>query len=325
MGCSEKHEEMPQPEPGSPLELLVMTRTDGATQIGDASCPDIKAWLTTAEGPVQEGSFHYTNTGWESTLSVKEERQYYLYGYMPGSTINATDPTAADGDFSNGVDFTMNSLPAISNEDICVIIGVQRIDGTGTSVANVQEGNYGYLSGIVGKNYVNLLMGRLYSGLELNFMIDEDYAKLRSIHLTEVKLNCTYGTVNATLNIRNGSGVGTPAFVQAVAGAHSATFLSTETVLDKRYVNSPLVIDKLVYCAPSVFDADGTYLSITSKYHVYDNKGSDLGERTATNKLKITAGSLVPGQKKTVVLTVKPTYLYILSDGDLDNPVVTIN
>ena len=49
-GCADKSEETPQPSPepevGSPLELQAVTRTNGATLIGDASCPDIKAILT---------------------------------------------------------------------------------------------------------------------------------------------------------------------------------------------------------------------------------------------------------------------------------------
>ena len=72
--------------------------------------------------------------------------------------------------------------------------------------------------------------------------------------------------------------------------------------------------------------AVGTGLSenfiLESEYEVYDLKDNLLSTRTARNNL---SGVLpVMGQKKEVVLTVEPTYLYQLSDDDLNNPVVTI-
>ena len=326
-GCGEKSEEdIIEPDPGSRLELGSLTRTDNATPYEDTDC-SIRAYLTEATSVVKEdGLFEYTGVTWNSNLSVKEERQYYLYGYMP-SSITGTFAPPTNGDYSDGVDITFNNIPDITDLDVCVVVGVQRIDGPSV-VANVQEGNYSYLSGIVGKNYVNLLMGHLYSSLQLAFKIDDEYSMLRSIRLKEIKLNSTYGNVNATVNIRRGRGVGTPTFTKVSSAANpSVDFLSTSDsplLLNRNYITNPLTIDKLVYCAPGIFDSNGTYVSITSTYDVLDKAGNSLGERTSTNKLKITASSLASGQKKTVVLTVKPTYLYILSDYDLDYPEVVI-
>ena len=326
-GCGEKSEEdIIEPDPGSRLELGSLTRTDNATPYEDTDC-SIRAYLTEATSVVKEdGLFEYTGVTWNSNLSVKEEHQYYLYGYMP-SSITGTFAPPTNGDYSDGVDITFNNIPDITDLDVCVVVGVQRIDGPSV-VANVQEGNYSYLSGIVGKNYVNLLMGHLYSSLQLAFKIDDEYSMLRSIRLKEIKLNSTYGNVNATVNIRRGRGVGTPTFTKVSSAANpSVDFLSTSDstlLLNRNYITNPLTIDKLVYCAPGIFDSNGTYVSITSIYDVLDKAGNSLGERTSTNKLKITASSLASGQKKTVVLTVKPTYLYILSDYDLDYPEVVI-
>lgn len=330
MGCTDKHEEIPlsESEQGSPLELQALTRTDNATQYVNANC-SIRTYLTEANSVVKEdGLFVYTGAGWYSNLSVKEERQYYLYGYMP-STIGGTFAKPDDGDYSDGVDITFNNIPDITDIDVCVVVGVQRVDGA-NAVANVQEGSYGYLSGIVGKNYVNLLMGHLYSSLQLSFKIDDEYSLLRSIRLKDVKLNSTYGNVNTTLRIRKGGGVGTPTFTQVGGAPNSPVkFLDPESgdspvTIDRNNIVNAKPLDRLVYCAPGIFDVDGTYVSITSKYDVLDKKGVFICERTSTNKLKITASSLAPGQKKNVILTVKPTYLYVLSDNDLDNPVLTI-
>lgn len=330
-GCGEK-EEVPlsEPEPeqeqGSPLLLRTLTRTDGATQFADPNC-SVRAYLTDATSVVEaNGLFQYTGAVWNSNLSVKEERQYYLYGYMP-STLGGTFAKPDGETYADGVDLTFASLPDISADDPCVVVGVQRVDNE-SATAEVTEGHYGYLSGIVGKNYVNLLMGHLYSSLQLAFRLDEQYAKLRSIRLKEVKLNSTYGNVSTTLNIRSGYGVGSPTFTKLNTAANrSVPFLSTTEspkVLTKEHVINALTLDRLVYCAPSIFDANGTYVSITTKYDVLDKQGINLGERTSTNKLRITASSLIPGQKKLVTITVRPSYLYVLSDFDLDNPVLTI-
>ena len=329
-GCGEK-EEVPlsEPEPeqeqGSPLLLRTLTRTDGATQFADPNC-SVRAYLTEASTVVQDGLFEYTGAAdavWNSNLSVKEERQYYLYGYMP-STLGGTFEPPASGKYSDGVDLTFSDLPDISGDDPCVVVGVQRVDSE-SAPAEVIEGHYGYLSGIVGKNYVNLLMGHLYSSLKLAFRLDEQYAQLRSIRLKEVKLNSTYGNVSTTLNIRSGSGVGSPTFTKLNTAANQPVdFLSSPELLTKEHIIDALTLDKMVYCAPCIFDANGTYVSITTKYDVLDKQGINLGERTSTNKLRITASSLIPGQKKLVTITVRPSYLYVLSDFDLDNPVLTI-
>lgn len=327
------------------LQLQAVTRTSGATQIGNADCPDIKAYLATATELMQignkyYGTFHYntssTPAGWTSDISVKEERQYYLYGYMPASLAATVDMPS--GGYSDGIDLKFANLPAISEDDICVVVGVQRLDGplAGSATANVDEGNFSYLSGIVNKNYVNLLMGHIYAGMELNFMIDADYAKIRSIHLKSVTLSTNYGTVNATIKLRNKKGIDEATFDKVEDGSGTTKNILETTdpkvVLDNTATLTGKTLD-MIYCFPSIFAQADANLNITSIYDVYD-RNADLADPntkpirancSSTNKLKIAAAALVPGQKKTVVLTVKPTYLYVLSDGDLDNPVVTIN
>ena len=74
-----------------------------------------------------------------------------------------------------------------------------------------------------------------------------------------------------------------------------------------------------------------TRLVLTSRYDVYDKKGNLIRKDcTATNTLEIS--SLYPtqtearrGSRYTVNLIIKPTYLYVLSEPDLDNPTVVLN
>jgi hypothetical protein len=61
-------------------------------------------------------------------------------------------------------------------------------------------------------------------------------------------------------------------------------------------------------------------------YNVYDRKGNLIRKDCkAKNVLNLPTGGLTRGQKYTFNLTVNPTYLYVLSDPDLDNPTITVN
>ncbi|MBQ7426619.1 MAG: hypothetical protein IJV20_05140 [Prevotella sp.] len=326
--CADRPEEdLSQPEyEGPPLQLGAVTRTDGATSYSGNQ--DIRIYLTNEAGMVKEDG-EFSASGWTSNLNVKEESQYYIYGFMPktitGATITYRPPTGEN--YANGIDLSFTGLPAITTDDICVVVGVQRV-ASATSTANVTEGNYSYLSGINTQNYVNLLMAHLYTGLEVKFKLDADYAKLRSIHLKECKLSYTYGTVSATVNIRAGQGIGSPDFTKTSGSETTFSLLETtdtEVVLDNTTTSTAVSL-KQAYCAPCLF-TDNTSITITSTYDVYDKKNIKLGERTSVNKLNTAwpaSTTAAPGLKKTVTLTVKPTYLYILSDNDLDNPVIQI-
>ena len=103
-----------------------------------------------------------------------------------------------------------------------------------------------------------------------------------------------------------------------------------EKVLDKALANQNdptktlVSLDLPAYCRPPVAVV-GTYnLTLTTIYDVYDIKGQNLGERVSENKIKFDVAEVKPGQEKKLVLTVKPTYLYVLSDNDADNPTITL-
>lgn len=339
---------VPQPEEGSKLELYAITRTDGAYSIPDAETPatSVKLFLYTLtptnENPnnytESDGSFSYNNNQWSpaTAISVKEETQYYMYGYMPGTLGGSVSVTASDlnGDYSKGVDLTLSNLPAITLDDIGVLVGVQRVGSTTMELPDVKEGQYGFRSGIKGENFVNLLMAHLYAKLKLSFKLDPDYAELRSIHLKKVTLTSKYADgASVTVNLRDGKGIGNPTFPSSSEGAdeHIVTLLKTtdpEKVLDKALVNSEnpaMALDIPAYCRPIAVEEGKTYnLTLTTTYDVYDTAGENLGERTSVNKIKFSMANVRPGNENNIVLTVKPTYLYILSDNDLDNPVIDV-
>lgn len=354
-GCSasSSDDDLQQPEQVA-LQLRAVTRTDDAFTIpgGDNPASSVRLFLATLtptnENPnnysLTEGSFSYKNSQWSSTnslnpLIVKEETSYYLYGYMP-SSISAT-PSApdSDGDYSKGINLSFTGLPAITSDDICVLVGVQLVGANSTGLQTaVTEGQYGFRSNIKGQNYVNLLMAHLYAKLKVNFKIDPNYAELRSIHLKEVTLTSKYADgASVTVNLRSGQGIGSPSFPSGSEGEikHTISLFKSsaiipEKVLDKALANqndptkSLVSLDLPAYCRPPVAVV-GTYnLTLTTTYDVYDLKGQNLGERVSENKIKFDVAEVKPGQEKKLVLTVKPTYLYVLSDNDADNPTITL-
>ena len=332
---------LPEPEEDNRLELSAVTRTTGATAMPDAD-QTIQVYLAT-EDSYQSGTFEHTaGGGWTTTgLTVKEEAPYYIYGYMPSTVIGTVSVGATDlgGDYSKGIDLTLSGLPCITTEDVCVIVGVQRVTSPTVSPdkPTVTEGSYGYRAGTKGQNYVNLLMAHLYSRLDMSFKIDPDYAELRSIHLKKVILTSKYGTAAVTVSIRDGVGIGSPAFPAASEeneGLPKTLFESSTTepvvpekVLDKALGGAEMALDIPAYLLPVTAAAGSNYnLTLTTTYDVWDRgSGQNLGERTSVNKITLNSSAVRPGNEQKLILTVKPTYLYILSDNDLDNPVIDVN
>ena len=77
-----------------------------------------------------------------------------------------------------------------------------------------------------------------------------------------------------------------------------------------------------------------TEFTLVSQYDVYDTKGNLIREnQTAANKINInqifstqliTVTEFERGTRYTLKLKVNPTYLYMLSEPDLDNPTVEV-
>lgn len=348
VACADDHDDELQ---GGTLQLLSVTREGETTPTPEEiKSGSIRLFLAT-EDDYTSGSFSEavdpgdpTNTIWTNNgASVKENTQYYFYGYMPNDidvvwSGSMTKP--AVGDYSDGATLTLSGMPVLTDKDICVIVGVKRVTDASKPVAT--KGEYGYLSGVADENRVSLLMGHLYSQLQLQFCVDREYYALRRIHLKAVTLKSTYNaktaTVTATVHLQAGDGL----TKENVVFSNPATTRPDDdnawkfdllTGDDLNLVGAPeqnavspeyTKIDKTVNCPYKIFDSDGTYLTIESTYDVYDTNNNKIREGCkAVNKVKVSG--MAPGVKKILTLTVTPTYLYVLSDPDLDNPTIHLN
>ena len=311
------------------LHLSSVTRT--TAEYAPYNGSNIKMYVMTQDAPYSEGTFSYTTSWSNSNIRVKEHEQFYMYGYMPGTYGSEISAASSDlnGDYSKGADLTINNLPIFTSKYIYAIVGVQRISTT-EEPKNILEGNYGYFSGLNDENYVNLLMDHLYSKLVLKMNVDANYSLLRDIKLKSVTLTCSYGeTVNVTVKHRTGYGLqgNATAYSANSSGTNQVKTLWTSENAEENLIPSETKEDDLllgtINCPPVVLDAAGTYMKITCAYDVYDKEGNKMRECTVENKLKTT--NVNHGMEYTVTLTVAPTYLYVLSDDDLNNPTIKIN
>lgn len=324
--CSEESDE----PKGEYLHLSAVTRT--SSELTPSENTSIKMYVMTQNAQFSEGIFTYSSGWTNNNVAVKEHEQYYMYGFMPasssaGSYVSSISAAAVNNDYSRGADLTITGLPIFTSKDICAIVGVQRISAT-TDTKDIVEGNYGYLSGLNSENYVNLLMDHLYGELALQFKVDADYYALRHIKLKSVTLNYDNGqgsadaNVNVTVRLRAGNGLGQSSVVYTPTGNKASHTMENGS----KFLNSNATpIGSGVKCPPSLFDQAGTYMTLTCTYDVCsaDDTHNVIRENcTASNKMRVSG--MEHGKTNTVTVTIAPTYLYVLTDPDLDNPTIYI-
>ena len=259
----------------------------------------------------KEEKIIYTNK-WHAYFEVTSDKTYTVYGYMP-KTGDMSSSLAKSTE--NAATLTISNIKPITTDDICIITGVKAAD------EGLKEGQFSWYWPIGDDNYkIYILMDHLYAAALFRLKIDAEYAQLRTIKLKTMTLRTDYGSVIATISLTHNttgaspiSGVG---FAPSVSSEDFLVFNSDAgTALDK---DTPVDINACF--APTLSDK----LTMVTTYDVYDRKGNLIRENsTATNKLPNLAA--VRGQKVQVNLTVNPTYLYVLSEPDLDNPTIKIN
>ena len=261
----------------------------------------------------KEEKIIYNNNKWHAFFEVTADKTYTVYGYMPKTGEMSSTLVKSTADAAT---LTITGIKPVTTEDICIITGAKDTD------EGLKEGQFSWYWPISAgdENYkIHLLMDHLYAAALFSLKIDTDYALLRTIKLKTMTLSTDNGSVNATISLtHNETGASPISNVTYTASGSSdvvVLFNSDEgTALDK---SVPLPVN---VCFAPTLSAD---LTLVSTYDVYDSKGNLIRQNcTATNKLPNLEANR--GQRVQVNLTVTPTYLYVLSDPDLDNPTITI-
>ena len=258
----------------------------------------------------EEKKIIYTNK-WHAYFEVTSGKTYTVYGYMPKTGDMSSTLAKSKADEAT---LTINNLKPVTTDDICIITGVKAAD------EGLKEGQFSWSWPVGDDNYkIYILMDHLYAAVLFRLKIDAEYASLRTIKLKTMTLRTDCGSVIATISLaHNTTGASPISGVDFDPSGSSEDFLvfnsDAGTALDK---DTPVDINTCF--APTL----SNNLTMVTTYDVYDRNNNLIRENsTATNKLPNL--DAVRGQKVQVNLTVNPTYLYVLSEPDLDNPTITV-
>lgn len=294
-------------------------------------------------------SYKSSTEKWQLTIrKVKPELvlpgDYYVYGFTPSAAADDAvierlpEP---DGDFKNGAKLTIKGLRT-AGYDACVTIGAKEgPDADHDNGLTAGDFKFDLKTGESVKNYLYLLFDHLSSALSISIKVDGTYNTLRTIKLkqlalqtaTETGLMAEKADVEVTLNHNDmgtnpittltytptgTSGTGTPVF-QTDDGLTLTTgyksFLS-------HFLPIAGVTKVVVTCTYDIYDKNVTAEHPDGNLIRKDSK--------ATNTIRL--ADIIPyfpgvqrGWKYGINMTVVPTYLYMLSEPDLENPRMVVN
>lgn len=342
-----------------PLQLVSATRAldpSAVSAAGEAHDP-IQIFLMSGDEEStitrqSEGLFVYDVTAspqWSSTIGLKNTYNC-IYGFSPATAASAeiSLPTGKTS-YKDGAVLTLTNINPVMGSDLCVIVGVSHgTSGTGTEApAEIPDRGKFYFEKKT-NNYITVLLDHLFAKISFCVKIDPDYHNMRAIKVKKIELlsdkTLTAVKVPLTANESDESPIGTIQYttndVASDADLPSGTIYDFTTDTDATHSEGVELPEDDSWTIPGFFApagngdaAIGRHLSVRFTYDVYaydvfDNNKVRVRENcVAVNSLPhvtIDGADLQRGQSTTITLTVKPTYLYQLSESELDNPKITI-
>ena len=286
---------------------------------------------------------------WQANVTITDTNpEYLIYGFMPMDAENSSDevsisrlPLGGSGyepNYKIGAQLTIRGLKVLTMSDPCVIVGVKKMEGKSSNVT-LEWGKFGFNftdgSGDI-TDYMSILLDHIYSRFHFQMKVDASYAALRTIRITEMTLEAldntgsnTLRSVTATVDIRSNTTNSNP--VSSIsysrnAGERIFTLYDKKTTAGREL--NATSFTEIGYCLAPY---DQQWFRLTTKYDVLNRNGSLIRSDKAINKFNTTQlktqhfQGTKPGVEHTIYITVTPTYLYQLSDPDLDNPTVVVN
>ena len=293
------------------------------------------------------GNFFKSGDKWRTSVEdIQSNTDYQLYGYIPESPAikysitdydGADGPNGPNGEYSKGAIMTLQNVPSVMPHDLCVVIGAK--EGPDKEHDNgLRRGDFGFHSSAdVKGNFVFLLFDHLYAALRVRMTVHEDYTTLRKIKLKSLQLSTqaegetTKKKTDITVKLEANDGSASP--ITEIAYDQPAKYELNEEGLEfwSSEDGEELKSDVYTECLGHFMPSGITTLILTSVYDVYDRYDNLIRKGCkATNTIvlqELLTGQIRTerGKRYTINLIVKPTYLYMLSEPDLDNPTVKIN
>lgn len=261
--------------------------------------------LESTTAPYTENYIRYA-TKWYAHFDVDANTPYTVYGYMPKITGMSSSLSSVTSD---GATLTINGIKPVTADDICIITGVKETD------TDLKEGQFHWFMANANDNfYMYLLMDHLYASVKFSLKVSEEYAQLRTIKLKTMTLSTDKGSVNAVISLTHNTTGASPitSVTYTLTGDNCAAEIFNDAEGQALSSTTPIAVSACF--APTLSDN----LTLFSTYDVYDRYGNLVRANcTATNKLPNLEASR--GQRVQLNMKVDPTYLYIMSDKDLDN------
>ncbi len=287
---------------------------------------------------------------WNSSVVVEKDKQYYIYGFMPHSgaeTASITSPNGTGGDdFANGAVIMLQDFPALTTADVSVIVGLrwasadEKINGIPAEGSDVPLGNFKYTGMEEHNNCLFVLLEHIYAGLHFALKLDPTYHALRNICITKVELTAKDITPKVNLRITLNANTEGKDPLTNVEYQTSAVPVSDNTITLYEKAAGDLGVkvpdDSHEDFLGCLVPGSTSSFVLRTTYDVYDrNATSDHPEGNLIRKGCVAENKINPntvldfptlrrGQLFTVNLLIRPTYLLMLSDPDLDKPEIVL-
>ena len=320
----------------SQTEVQVGTRAaDGYTTFGGADYDGVQlgviAWQKNTQKYDQGfATYSYSNGAGKWTSNVYLAKQTYnVYGYMPhNGEANSIKPDL--GSEANPSTFAMKwtGQPTFATKPVLASVGSAR-----STASSVTDGSFSVDVDQVGQEEkINFRMNHLLAKLNLRFYLPEPYADKRQIKVTQVTLSGGQGVANRydiTCSY-DANGALTTTYTPMQGASTSGNTYPYENA-NGLLLTTAKQLFGTYYFVPDAVNRSSNLMTLTVTYNVYDKSGTLTREhQTATNarialhKVNNVAQATQVAHAYTVSVQVVPSYLYVLSDGDMQNPYIVL-
>ena len=336
----------------------------GFSEIEGTESKSIGICFTQDRHEPKQGYFVYSTSTekWYTSVENIQADTYYLYGYYPhvgGITCDISSSATPNDNtsYSTGAVMTLRNQPSATPNDMCVVVGAKNgynnynYDPAGNyTIEGLKRGDFAYSAAAASGtpptahgNYVFLLFDHLYSAVRFQFKVDDTYNSLRHIKLKKLELQAFAGDtqyplkteITVTLKKTTDGSDPIESIVYTPTGtADPEEWSSFFTSAEGELVTTSYGTFKDCYFSPRSI----TKLRLKSTYDIYDTNATDehpegnliRKDSEAENEIDINTlffpePVALRSKRYTIRLTIQPTYLYMMSDPDLDNPSLTLD
>ena len=330
---------------GSGSQLLPNTHAG----IGSFFTKDDQETLHRSLAANSSGNWFIQKVGSDAQDDMPNAGNYLLYAYVPNDAASAsiTGYNGTNATFSNGARLTLTGLNSVMNKDVCVAVGAKHATAYTADPEAYTFGDGALTPGdfsttLGAESHLFLLFDHIYAAIRFRFRIDNSapyyYASLRAIKLRKLDLMAFQdeaceikmkSSLSTTIRLKaNGTGA------NPIEG--ELTFTPDPLSDDMDWVTI-FEGNSLLPKAPGSYTDEIGFVPKTSSYYllratydVYDLDDSGnpknlirpgcVAENKINPRKQFNQESLDRGYIYTLRITVKPTYLYVLSDEDLNKP-----